>query len=56
MSARTEALKDIKNSIPVKITHDWWGYPEVWTVGVTKLNTTVNSRLNEQAIKSFKIC
>jgi len=51
MSARVEALKDIKETIANHFTYNEEGWVEVWNVGVSKLDTTHNRRLNKLVLK-----
>lgn len=51
LSARQIALRDIQDAIPTQKTFNNLGYMEVWTVGTSRLDTTINRRLNKLIIK-----
>ena len=50
MSARKQALKDMAKDIKVEITY-YYGYPEIWTVGVSTIDTKKNRKLNRLILK-----
>ena len=45
MSARKQALKDMVKEIKMEVTY-YCGYPEIWTVGVSTMDTKENRKLN----------
>lgn len=48
MNAREVALRDIKKSTKMDIRNDYYGILDHYTVGVSRLNTKENRRLNKQ--------